>query len=119
LPAAGDNTTAADVSGWATDYYEIDFSDSLKTLPWLGIYAKSSKETDRLPLTAQIILLTNGGSKVIRTIESISPSQTQGVALDKILEEENLGKRDIKKCYALITNIDPKHSAAYELVAAQ
>lgn len=117
-PVAGDNTLGADVSGWATDFYQIDFSKNLNSLPWLGIKCKLSKIPAK-PLAAQIILMTRGGSKISREISKIGRSQTQGIALDKVLEEEGLETRDIEKCYVLITNTDPKIGAKYELVAAQ
>ncbi len=118
LPVAGDNTNLSDVSGWATDFYEIDFSKNLKSLPWLGIECKSSKASAK-PLTAQIILMTRGGSKITREISKIERSKTEGIALDKVLEEEGLETRDVEKAYLLITNTDPKIPANYELIAAQ
>ena len=101
---AGDNTGISDVSGWATDYYEIDLAKETTTLPELDILT----DTSNASLAVQVLLVTQGGSMIKR-------EQGRCVSLEKEIRKEGLEARDINKIYLLITNTDSLEVIPYRI----
>ncbi len=112
FPVGGDNTQESDVSGWATDFYQIDLESGISSLPWLGVWHTEGGEG----LAVQVFLVTRGGSWISREIQNIKKSTLEGLALDKEIRREGLETKDIQKIYLLITNTDPKILSHYEIV---
>jgi hypothetical protein len=112
LPAAGDNTEKSDVSGWATDFIEIEVQSGRAKLPWLGVSHVSGGE----PLVAQLVVVSKGGSSFKKTVRDIPPGRTDGVDLQDFLNAEGLKSEDIATVYVLVTNTDPKKTSDYTLV---
>ncbi len=110
-PVAGDNTDESDVSGWATDFYQIDIAPGTVSLPRLGIEHKQGG----LPLAVQVLIVSKGGSILKRQMEAIPPSRTAWLELNAEIKKDSLAAKDIEKIYVLITNTDPKVPAEYEI----
>lgn len=108
---AGDHTEQSDVSGWATDFYEINMESD--RLPWLGVAMKEGGYS----LLTQIVLMTRGGSRLHYDLKEIHSDQKEGLNLEELTRKEGLEANDIQKIYVLITNTDPIDSAEYELLA--
>ena len=112
LPIAGDNTAKCDVSGWATDFYQIELDEKSPSLPWVGI----AHQKGGLGLVAQVAILSKGGSHLIKEIGDIPRSQIRGMDLKAVLGKEGLSANDIDKIYLLITNMDPAITSDYEIL---
>ncbi len=115
LSVAGDNTEKSDVSGWATDFYQIDIAGDPASLPWLGL----SQEGEGQPLAVQVFIVSKGGSVFRREMGKPNAGEggaTEGVALNHEIEKEGLQPKDIDKIYLLITNTDPTTLINYEIV---
>lgn len=102
--AAGDNTDASDVSGWATDFYEILFKEGTPTLPSIAVVGETSGE----PLLVQVILVTRGGSL-------IKLEDSAHYCLEQELKNQSLGAQDIEKAYLLITNPNAHELISYKI----
>jgi len=111
LPVAGDNTTPSDVSGWATDFYEITRDPSVRALPWLGITLAEGGA----PLSVQVVMASRGGSLIKKQLLDIQAGQTQGLDLQEAARRQGLRAADIEKIFLLVTNIDESQTAHYEL----
>ncbi len=109
IPIAGDNTERSDVSGWATDFYEIDFKDS--RLPDLGVSMRSGGYS----LLTQVILITKSGTHLKYQLREVRAAQEERLDLSALVNSEGLDATDIQKIYVLVTNTDPIASAQYEL----
>ena len=110
---AGDSTEKSDVSGWATDFYEIDMASDTPSLPWLGVYQKGPKDL----LAVQVFIVTRGGSVLKRQAVKVTASQSyNGLALQDEIKKVGLEAKDIEKIYLLITNTDPKLLVDYGVV---
>ncbi|MBI3252212.1 MAG: hypothetical protein HYZ52_02680 [Candidatus Omnitrophica bacterium] len=111
-PAAGDNTPCADVAGWATDFYEVEVKET-SGLPWIGVrHLEGGRGLD-----ARVVLVSKGGSFLIKNILGIRPGALQGFSLQKFLEAQGLTAADLEKVYILVTNTDAKTSSDYEILA--
>lgn len=109
---AGDNTPESDISGWATDFYQIDLRTGGDALPELAVtYTKGIGR----PLTAIALVASRGGSLIKRQIGEITPSSTARINLSREMDKEHLRPQDIEKVYLLITNTDPTVKAQYEI----
>ena len=113
LPAAGDNTKESDVSGWATDYFQIDLDKAEPTLPNLGVTHRAGG----LPLTVQIVMVTHGGSLLTKDLGDIPSSSSRSMPLGQWVGQEGLSSKDIDRIYILITNTDPRVTTDYEITA--
>ena len=111
LPVAGDNTNASDVSGWATDYYEISFDRRSSRLPRIKILRDGEGEG----LLLQLVLKTRAGSVVTREWEEVPGGASPWVDLNEILDKESLKTEAVEKVYILVTNLDPQKNSNYEI----
>lgn len=102
--AAGDNTERSDVSGWATDYYEIDIDPEARVLPEFDIPTENSNEA----LTVQVLLVTRGGSTLKREKGAYT-------SLEEEIRKEGLTASDIRTIYLLITNTDSLDVIPYQI----
>jgi hypothetical protein len=109
---AGDNTEKSDVSGWATDFYEIKI-DSPETLPWLGLKHEIG---GGVSLTIQLLMVSKGGSTLTRNFDNVAPGATAGVSLKDFAAKNGFSAADIDKVFLLITNTDPKTVSEYEIL---
>ncbi len=109
--AAGDNTEKADISGWATDFVQIDMDPSKPSLPVLGITHKN----EGLPLAVQVVAVAKGGSLLTKDLGKIGQTTTSPLDLKQWIGEEGLAAHDIEKIFLLITNTDPHLTADYEI----
>lgn len=112
-PAAGDNTKESDVSGWATDYFQIDLDKAEPVLPNLGVTHKEGG----LPLAVQIVMVTHEGSLLTKDLGDIPSSSSRNMSLGQWVGQEGLSSKDIDRIYVLITNTDPRVTADYEITA--
>ncbi|OIO39771.1 MAG: hypothetical protein AUJ72_00020 [Candidatus Omnitrophica bacterium CG1_02_46_14] len=112
--AGGDNTEKADVSGWATDYIQIDIGSEDPSLPTLGVTHKGKG----LPLAVQLIVVSKGGSTLTNDMGEVDESSATKLNLKQWVGEQGLLAQDIDKVYLLITNTDPRKIADYEIHAA-
>lgn len=112
MPVAGDNTEKSDVSGWATDFIEIDVQSGRAKLPWLGIHHLKGGE----PLAAQLVLVSKGGSSWKKEIRDIAIGRTEGIDINATLRAEGLESGDIQTVYILITNTDAHKTSDYNLI---
>ncbi len=111
-PIAGDNTEKSDVSGWATDYYELKMTSPEK-LPWLGLKHEAGGGTS---LTVQLLIISKGGSTLTHNFDHVAPGATAGASLQELAVKNGLSASDIDKVYLLITNTDPKTVSDYEIL---
>lgn len=111
FPAAGDNTDEADVSAWATDFVEIDFKRNNEPLPQIEIFHKEGGTA----LAVKYLLVTKTGTVIKKDLGDIPARQERGAGLGGILKQEGLAADDLGKLYLLITNVDSKESARYEI----
>ena len=114
VSAAGDTTEESDVSGWTTDFYQIDITGEPASLPWLGL----SQGSEGQPLAVQVFLVSKGGSVFKREMGKPRPGRDEigDLALNREIEKEGLRPKDIDKIYLLITNTDPVTLVDYEIV---
>lgn len=105
---AGDSSDRSDVSGWATDYYEINIAKGTASLPELAV---STGSLDK-PLTVQAILVTKGGLVIRR-----NPGNR--LSLEEEIKKEGLQAKDIRKVYLLITNADSQNTVPYKIQTSQ
>ena len=114
LSVAGDNTEKSDISGWATDFYQIDITGEPASLPWLGL----SQGGEGQPLAVQVFIVSKGGSVFKREMDKPQRGrhETGGLALNREIEKDGLRPKDIDKIYLLITNTDPAALVDYEIV---
>lgn len=114
LSVAGDDTEKSDVSGWATDFYQIDITGDPASLPWLGL----SQGSEGQPLAVQAFIVSKGGSVFRMEMSRPKPGSGEagGLALNHEIEKEGLQPKDIDKIYLLITNTDPTALVSYEIV---
>lgn len=112
---AGDNTTESDVSGWATDYYQIDVAPDIERLPALEVKHEKGGEEG---LCIQISLETAGGSVLSKEFDEVPAGKLRRADLEEMIEKEGLKAGDIKKIYVLITNLDPEATADYNLAVS-
>ena len=114
VSAAGDTTEESDVSGWTTDFYQIDITGEPASLPWLGL----SQGSEGQPLAVQVFLVSKGGSVFKREMGKPRPGRDEigALALNREIEKEGLRPKDIDKIYLLITNTDPVTLVDYEIV---
>ncbi len=111
LPVAGDGTPQSDVSGWATDYYEIVFDRNLERLPNLGLRSESKS------LVMQFYLLSRDGAMV--TAPSTGPQDPPAcISLGELARSKGLAASDIEKAYLLVTNTQAAETAAYALYSS-
>lgn len=101
-PAAGDPTERADVSGWATDYFEIAVPEPLARLPRLAVRPVSSPAS----LSSRAYLVTRGGSWIRQTLPA---------DLSETARRQGLADTDIERIFVLTTNLDPERTADYNL----
>lgn len=107
----GDNTTESDVSGWATDFYQVDVAPTTKELPWLGIYFADGASD----LLVQFILVSNSGTIITQELNPIAPQELDGLSLNELIQKNNFPLKNISKIYVLITNTSPKITAYYQI----
>ncbi|HTL71083.1 MAG TPA: hypothetical protein VL404_07315, partial [Candidatus Eisenbacteria bacterium] len=112
-PVAGDSTEKSDVSGWATDFYEISLDAEAPKLPWLGV----RHEKGGMPLAGQIVLLTKGGSTIFGDLPDVPAGETRGLDLKRLADANGLIAADIDRVYVLVSNTDPKTVADYSLAS--
>ncbi|MBI4432018.1 MAG: hypothetical protein HY592_00850, partial [Candidatus Omnitrophica bacterium] len=107
---AGDNTLAADVSGWATDFYEIEIGAIEPGFKLGVLHLAGSSE-----LQVQMIGVTRGGARLVKKLSAIASAQSCYLAVESFLREKGLAPQDLEKIYILITNTDPRTTSTYEL----
>lgn len=114
-PAAGDNTDLSDVSGWATDFYEIELDASEPSLPNLAVIHQGGGG----PLETQVIIRSKGGSVLIRSIPAISQNRAEAsLDLNREVAREGLEAAAIDRIFVLVTNMDPKNPSEYAIQAS-
>ncbi|MBI3316336.1 MAG: hypothetical protein HYZ87_05115 [Candidatus Omnitrophica bacterium] len=109
-PVAGDSTEEADVSGWASDFIQID--RKAVSLPWLGV----KNVNGSAPLTVQAFLVTRGGFRIEKEMKEILPGRTEGLRLSEIVAAAGLSAEDIEKIYLIVTNLGPRETTRYEII---
>lgn len=109
---AGDSTEAADVSGWATDFYEITLDEGRPTLPKFRVHHGG----DGAPFYLQLICLSKGGSSLYQSWGPLAPHRSQTIDVSGIVRQNGLKPADMDRLQLLITNTDPTQSAPYELI---
>ncbi len=107
----GDSTEEADVSGWATDFYEIKLGGATPELPRLKFSHHGSGE----PLYLQVLCFSKGGARIYLDLPGLIHQHSTLVDLKKLIAQNALETSDIDKIYFLVTNSDPKLSAPYEM----
>jgi hypothetical protein len=108
---AGDSTPASDVSGWATDYCRIRTDHERPEWPSaIGIAHRGGKA-----LALQAALVTRGGSRIVLDLGEIRGG-VRWIELMKTLAGQNLGAADLESATLLITNLDPRVPAEYEVL---
>ena len=108
---AGDSSEKSDVSGWATDFYQVQLGGENPSMPNLSI----THQGKGLELVVQLAVKTKGGSLLMRELEPISKGKAGELALDAIMASEGLSAADVDKFFLLITNLDPVLTADYEI----
>jgi hypothetical protein len=108
---AGDSTDRADVSGWATDFYELTFGPQPEELPSLTV----SHQGEGQPLYLQLICVSKGASTLRKQWGPLASGHSQAVDIAQFVRQNGLSASDVERSYLLITNTDPVKSAAYEL----
>ncbi len=111
--AAGDNTAKSDVSGWATDYYEVGIDATLKNFPAIGVRHLGGGQE----LLVQIIVESKGGFHLMRALKGLGPGEVRQVEVEPWLESEGLEISDVHKVYILVINTDHQKTSDYELLA--
>ncbi len=114
LPVAGDNTDACDVSGWATDFYEIAFDEARPELPRVRVV----RESGAAKFLVQAVLRTKGGSLITEEWRDEGAGSGRTVSLKELTEREGLSQESIERAYLVITNLDEKKTANYEISAS-
>ncbi len=109
---AGDSSEKSDVSGWATDFYQIELDDEKPDAPNLSVMHQGKG----LELAVQLAIKTKGGSVLMRELGPISRGKAGVLALDAILASEGLSAADVDKLFILITNLDPALTTDYEII---
>ncbi len=107
---AGDSTEEADVSGWATDFVQMNFESSQKQIHGLGIRHVGAGP----PLHVQVFLYTRGGSILENTDILVPGGSGESLGLEQLLKKNNLNFEDMDKAVILITNTDPENPVFYE-----
>ena len=108
---AGDGTEAADVSPWATDFFEISPDDAPPALPKFEL--RHAGEGSALYLQALFIL--RDGSVLKREWGALEKRHSQSVDLPAFLRESGLTAGDVDRTCLLITNADPRETALYAI----
>jgi hypothetical protein len=111
---AGDPTLAADVSGWATDYYEISPDTTRPELPAKLEIHHMGKGT---ALLVQLIIVTKGGSQVIIDGGRVASGRARDYRIIDDIAAQNLTINDIDRIFLILTNSDFERPAPYALVA--
>ncbi len=114
LPVAGDNTDDSDVSGWATDYYEIAFDAAHPELPRIKVLHENAGQG----LLVQIVLRTKGGSLITDHWKDAGEGFGKALDLQALAAREGLTGESVEKAYVLITNLEPKATLNYEINAS-
>jgi len=104
---AGDTSKSADISPWATDFFEIRMECSKTPL-----FRVILKGPGRL-LGVQAVVELRGGSTLIRDLEGVVNERTLDV--NTLIKEAGLDLRDVSKINILVTNLDPQKSCEYEI----
>lgn len=112
-PIAGDNTEVSDVSGWATDFVEVQFESTADTPVKLFVQQNSGREA----LLIQVFLETKGGSVLSQDFSTERYNKKTLMDLSDWLAKENLNTEDILKLSILITNTSPSEIAEYSILA--
>lgn len=112
-PVAGDPTEEADVSGWATDFCEIEVGPAVSVLPRVEVLHLEGGK----PLAVQVILFSKGGSWMVKEMGKIPSGKTSGLDLEGWVKGEGLEAKDIRKVCLLITNGDREKTARYAVRA--
>ncbi|MGH7197484.1 MAG: hypothetical protein ACREH5_01925 [Candidatus Omnitrophota bacterium] len=111
---AGDSTARSDVSAWATDFFEIGLDLARPSLPAaIGV----THEGKGKPLALQALILTAGGSQIPLEAAEVRSASTHWFKIRETLSVNHLGANDVDKIILLITNLDPRASAEYEILA--
>jgi hypothetical protein len=110
-PIAGDRTEEADVSGWATDYVEIDLEagtlDSLKL-------CVAHKEGGGY-LAAQMAVKTKSGNVIFLDSKNIPAGSSDFFDINPRMPRHGLELKTPQKLYLLLTNLDPGQTSRYEI----
>ncbi len=114
-PAAGDGTPRSDVSGWATDFYEIAFEGG--ALP-AGLNVRHEGAAGE-GLSVQFVVVSKGDSRIVKSLPRIRPGQERSLDLARTLRENGLREADLEKIWVLVTNADPSRNADYALLAPE
>lgn len=102
------------VSGWATDYCEIRPEGAGGALPGeIGVAHRSGGKS----LALQAVIFTRGGSQITLDAGPVGSGGTMWVSLREKLDEQHLGGKDVESVILLITNLDPRAAAAYEVLS--
>ncbi len=107
-PAAGDNTEKSDVSGWATDFYEIDFKELKGRLPWIGLKAQGAGRT---PLLQVMIVYKNGTFAVHQARAAV------GVELERTVQVDSMESSQVEKIYLMVTNPNAFTPVDYQILS--
>ncbi len=107
--AGGDDTEAADVSSWATDFIEIRLDFGKDKNPKFQIIHAGSKGI----LSVQAVLSTRAGSVLTRDLGSLSPGRSARLSLLLWVENEGLTLESLDKLTLLLTNQDASESIPY------
>ena len=110
-PVAGDSTDTADVSGWATDYFQIDIEKNRGPIPVIALYHEDGHGS----LGFQAVLMTRAGSMIVKDAGDIAAGRESKIDLEAVIKKEGIGTHDIEAVYLLITNLHPQEPSIYQL----
>ena len=108
---AGDATPPADVSGWATDYFEITLAESVPALPVFQV----RNNGEGAPLYLQIICVSQGGSSINIERGPLGKGRSQRIDLPQLAAQNGLRAKEVARIYLLVTNADPQVTATYQI----
>ena len=109
--AGGDSSEGSDVSGWATDFYELRPDAAASELPRLEF----SHRGLGLPLYVQVVCFSKGGSMIHEALPAIQSQRSTLLDLEALVKRNALDASDVDKIFLLVTNSDPKVNAPYEM----
>ncbi len=108
---AGDSSDEADVSGWATDFYELKLDAARPELPMLRIEHRGPGA----PLYVQAVCFTKGGTMIQSALPGIARRASGALDLRSLVAQNALSASDVESIHLLITNSDPHLDARYAL----
>ena len=108
---AGDSTEDADVSGWATDFYQIQLDAASPELPLIQFTHRGTGA----PLYVQAVCFSKGGTRMQAALPALAKQRSASLDLKALVAKNSLDASDIDKIYLLVTNSDAHLDARYEM----